>query len=407
MELGQKLRFLRLKSHYTQEELVQGICSISYYSKIENSKVVPNEEILQLLADRFGVPKSEFVDEASNSKKLMDEAHDIYKLIQQKRIQEAEDAYQQLLGKYKEQFNLTTKFICDLIDLRFTLRNPITSETKQKYQEIEALETLKTNDIIPLYNRVCGLYHYMTGDYDKALELYLVLVNMIDYPHKSDIHYELSLVYNRKNNIYQSIQHLEKALDAYLQDMNYEQCTNCYFLLGINHFKMKQFDDAIDFYKRVEKVAKGDNGLLRKVYHNLGLAYEKKKDIVKATYYYRESLLFETSDVSKLKTVYLLAALYYHIDNKEAAIAYIDDGDSIAKQHAVEEYQIKFHVLRLQVNGEDVKDYIEQVAIPFFKEKKDTEILNDYYILLSNHYSGKKQYKQAYLSLKKVLEMDG
>lgn len=303
LDLGQKLKFLRNKQKSKQQEIVEGICSVSYYSKIENGNVVPNEEILQLLARRFGISVQELVqtDEAM-SDEVVQEAEEIYNLIKENR-KAAEEAYQLFLEKYKNSLDPGMKLLISLIQLRFTLRFSTQTEAEEKFQEVEALQEYGNLKIMPLFNRVCGLYHYVSGNYDVALELYLGLANSLNYPYKADIHYELSLVYNRKGNIYKSIQHLETALNKYLQEMNYDQCTVCYFLLGINYYQMKNFDEAIDYYYRIEKVVKDDTNLLRKVYHNMGLAFEDKKDIEKAIVYYQRSLSVSKDEQYNINTI--------------------------------------------------------------------------------------------------------
>ncbi|MCT1902407.1 helix-turn-helix domain-containing protein [Oceanobacillus sojae] len=407
MDLGQKLKFLRNKQKSRQQEIVEGICSVSYYSKIENGNVVPNEEILQLLARRFGISIQELVqtDEAM-SDEVVREAEDIYNLIKENQTA-AEEACQLFLEKYKNSLDPGMKLLISLVQLRFALRFSTRAEAEEKFQEVEALQEYGNLKIMPLFNRVCGLYHYVSGNYDAALELYLGLANSLNYPYKADIHYELSLVYNRKGNIYKSIQHLETALNKYLQEMNYNQCTVCYFLLGINYHKMNNYDEAIDYYYRIEKVIKDDTNLLRKVYHNMGLAFEKKKDVEKAIVYYQKSLSVSTDEQHNLKTIEALASIYLKIKNEEKATHYISKGEVLADKPDLEEHAIKFHVLRLQLDEKDVKEYLETVAIPFFEKRNDTDILFRYNVLLSDYYSQNKQYKQAYFKIKKALDMRG
>lgn len=407
MDLGQKLKFLRNKQNSTQHEIVEGICSVSYYSKIENGNVVPNEEILQLLAERFGIAPQELVqiEEVVNDQ-VVQEAENIYNLIKEDQAA-AKEAYQSFLEDFENSSDPGIRLLISLIELRFALRFSTMEEIEEKFQEAESLKDYSNLKIMPLFNRVCGLYYYETGNYDAALELYLGLANSLNYPYKADIHYELSLVYNRKGNMYKSIKHLEKALNEYLQEMNYDKCTVCYFLLGINYFKMGNYDEAIDYYDRIEKVIADDKNLLRKVYHNLGLAYEKKKDIEKAIDYYKKSLSVSVEEQYSMKTIYALAKLYLGTENKEKAAQYITQGKATANKISLEEYIIKFHLLQLQLNKENIKEYLETVAIPFFEEKKDTEFLIYSNVLLSDYYSQNKQYKQAYFKIKNVLDMKG
>lgn len=54
--LGCNIRALRLRKGMKQEELCEGICSVSQLSKIENGKVQAKDEQLNAIAKRLGVP---------------------------------------------------------------------------------------------------------------------------------------------------------------------------------------------------------------------------------------------------------------------------------------------------------------------------------------------------------------
>lgn len=53
---GALLRMLRLERNWSQETLCQGICAVSYLSKIEQGRVQPNEALLQALFAKLDVP---------------------------------------------------------------------------------------------------------------------------------------------------------------------------------------------------------------------------------------------------------------------------------------------------------------------------------------------------------------
>jgi len=53
---GALLRMLRLERNWSQETLCQGICAVSYLSKIEQGKVQPNEALLKDLFARLDTP---------------------------------------------------------------------------------------------------------------------------------------------------------------------------------------------------------------------------------------------------------------------------------------------------------------------------------------------------------------
>ena len=53
---GAVLRMLRLERQWSQDTLCQGICNVSYLSKIEQGRVQPNEELLKALFSRLEIP---------------------------------------------------------------------------------------------------------------------------------------------------------------------------------------------------------------------------------------------------------------------------------------------------------------------------------------------------------------
>ena len=49
---GALLRMVRLEKNWSQETLCQGICTVSYLSKIEQGKAQPNDALLRDLLGR-------------------------------------------------------------------------------------------------------------------------------------------------------------------------------------------------------------------------------------------------------------------------------------------------------------------------------------------------------------------
>ncbi len=69
---GQVIRLLRLQRNWSQETLCQGICTISYLSKIEQGKVDANSQLLADLFNRFGVTWQD----SAEAKTLCDELYE-------------------------------------------------------------------------------------------------------------------------------------------------------------------------------------------------------------------------------------------------------------------------------------------------------------------------------------------
>ncbi|MBR6570574.1 MAG: helix-turn-helix transcriptional regulator, partial [Clostridia bacterium] len=84
------IRYERLRRNWSQEGLCEGICAVSYLSKIEHGKAEPGEEILRALMKRLDL-EWHGGEEAQEARVLLDElqeAHFSLDMAQQERLLE-------------------------------------------------------------------------------------------------------------------------------------------------------------------------------------------------------------------------------------------------------------------------------------------------------------------------------
>src|SRR6476660_9872123 len=55
MKIGERIRQIRIHKGLTQGELVSGICSIAYLSRIENGQVKPSSSFLKKVSQKLDV----------------------------------------------------------------------------------------------------------------------------------------------------------------------------------------------------------------------------------------------------------------------------------------------------------------------------------------------------------------
>ena len=87
----------------TQEELCQGICSVSYLSKIENGKIEASEEILQLLCARLEIAVTDLRDVEEDVKGKLEDWHKAIVHLERERIE-------QIYADLQEQMEQVTDF---------------------------------------------------------------------------------------------------------------------------------------------------------------------------------------------------------------------------------------------------------------------------------------------------------
>lgn len=68
--IGSALKLRRQQLGMTLEEGAEGICSISYLSKLENNQIEPNPEFVELLSERFGMKQQKTYDRDDYEKDL-------------------------------------------------------------------------------------------------------------------------------------------------------------------------------------------------------------------------------------------------------------------------------------------------------------------------------------------------
>jgi transcriptional regulator with XRE-family HTH domain len=94
--VGQRIRYYRKTKGLTQEELAQGICSVSYLSKIEKGDAKSSEEVINLLCDRLGISSGEV-----DSNEILEMLNEWNMTMVNRRFDEAERLYIQVTEKVK------------------------------------------------------------------------------------------------------------------------------------------------------------------------------------------------------------------------------------------------------------------------------------------------------------------
>ncbi|MEH7613738.1 helix-turn-helix domain-containing protein, partial [Gottfriedia acidiceleris] len=118
MKIGKIMNYHRKKQQMTQEQLCDGICSISHLSKIENNSKEVNIETLNLLCMKLGISVEDEKNKVSHIKIKLQEFYDAIERLHHKK---ANTLYQDLT-EYKEFVQYTELlYVYELYMLRYTL----------------------------------------------------------------------------------------------------------------------------------------------------------------------------------------------------------------------------------------------------------------------------------------------
>ncbi|WP_188386156.1 tetratricopeptide repeat protein [Ornithinibacillus halotolerans] len=309
------------------------------------------------------------------------------------------------MSEFADNRNPSIHLIVILAHLRMSILHNDNRKAERYYKKAEKLIDYLDEEMTTEYQRICGLYHYLLGDLEEALTYLKQVEKATDYPLMEEIYYLLSLIYSRQNELYLSTYYAEKALETFVAKMDYKQCTNCNLILGVNYYKLEKYDKALEIYHNILEQEKDNYSLKAKVFHNIGLLYSKRGQSELAIKYYQESIVLKDKKATKPKTIYLIAKEYYRLNEKKLAETWAMKGLFLAKEFRDKEYEIKLQVLILLITNQDIDLYIKNVAMPFFKQRGDSDSVREFIKLLTNNYEENKKFKEAYFLLKEYINI--
>lgn len=240
MELGTKIRSLRLSKGLSQKELSEGICSQSMLSQIEKNKHTPNFNLLVKLCDRLEVHLDDFneysITDLTIKKNLKDKLEELF--------------YQH---KYEEIFILleshqVNSYFYTPLDLQLLLfyKALYYGFTKGEYHyahEIleEALfityyenkRNLSYQEILILNN--LGIFIAKMEMFKDSFRYYAIILQDIDTNLKVENDPKITVIYFNIANAYSKYGDYEKALKIAVQGIQWANKPNINTQLRLSH----------------------------------------------------------------------------------------------------------------------------------------------------------------------------
>ena len=156
--IGALAKKRRIYLHMTQGEVAEKICSVSYLSKVETNKIIPNERCITALMERVKISKWEIYT-IENSKELIDNAITYF-------------LYNNMV-KYREIFDrvydVETNQCADVIKIGYYLLNDDISNAEKLIKDNINISSSMDKYVMSFFLYLVCLYLLKTGDY-KDLE---------------------------------------------------------------------------------------------------------------------------------------------------------------------------------------------------------------------------------------------
>lgn len=406
--LGSFIRFNRIKKEMTQEILSHGICSITYLSKIENEKILPNQEIIVLLLKRLGIEienNLHIYDLVNHIKILIDK---VLQSIEDKNFTEVKILFKEI--KENEEMILTNPNIFyDYYVLKliyFVLFDDL-EQAKEVIHQLYSVKNLLNPELKCSFLHYYGVFKCKKGKYKIGLSLLQEAETIMNHGGKviPSLLYHLSLTFSHLRNSVLAVYYANEALITYSNQMNFERILDCKMIIGINYIRGESWEEAKKEFNNILKLAEviNNQSVMARSYHNLAYLYSKEGEHDKALENFNLSLkLKNEKDESYFITIFHLVSHLYNIKKLEECY---DKLEEVLQEEQLKNYStlaVQLKILWFEVtikmdknNIVEIISYLEGAAIPYFLEKDDNKHLSECFYKLGKYTYANRKYKLA------------
>ncbi|MGG0649662.1 WecB/TagA/CpsF family glycosyltransferase [Bacillus mycoides] len=269
MEIGERIRQVRMHKGLTQGELVSEICSVTYLSRIESGKIKPSSSFLKQVSKKLGVDCDFLIDGNYEEIKLtILEICNKYK--KDKSITEAELSLLELYVREVDSIPLLLKVYGVLIYYHARQENLlcVKSLVDQASRMIPSQVEMQDPEDYIYYLKARGFYFYNKQDYIAAHDIYVQaesLLGVEETEQHAHIYYNLCLVYK---GLYKdkSISRLyaQKAYNIYRKNGMEKNVINTLVMLAVLYILDELYEKALEKLKEQNPYAhfKGQHGFV-------------------------------------------------------------------------------------------------------------------------------------------------
>ncbi|MGI2327478.1 helix-turn-helix domain-containing protein [Planococcus sp. YIM B11945] len=403
MDTGTRLKYHRLKSKMSIEEVASGILPSRELKKIEAGTKAPSLPDLQALCKKLDIPlapkdnpigkvlvknfKTSLLN-PQNKGKIMEQYADIHDhpLLHIDEDVELEYRVQQI--RY---FNITG-------DL---------DSAEEKIKDMERFKEFMNQEQYYLFQKYKGNYDYLLNDYEQALKTYLV-AEKISPPSLSaselgDLYFSIGLTATQCWVYNLAYKYSELALKIYQQEFVPKRIAECHLNIAINERRVGNFKTAKEHYKHALTIGqKLDNDVLKfSTEYNYGYFYFQFQNFELAIYHLENALNYTPPEYTShiLMDYCMLIKCHIEMSDMESAEDLLSKGYNILieknlsldtpSNNLFKEVYIEFMSLYYYLNDDFSKfeEYIVDKLIPIFESHHKFFEIGFYYGYLGNTYN--------------------
>ena len=410
-KMGKQIFYKRLQQKMTQEELCQGICSVSYLSKIENGKIEASEEILQLLCTRLEIAVSDLRDIEAEVKEKLEEWLKALVHLEKHKV---EELYVELEAEMQQIADFEIVNYYKLLYTRYLIMKRDIPALKEELEKLKKVYKKYSPFQQLLYQYSQALCYCLQHKWQDGLKFLIqteLMAKEQDY-YETGIYYNLALAYTHFEVPHMALHFANIAMEGFRNEYKFRNVINCQIIIALSYVEKGQYDEALKIYESILREADSfseKDVLMAMVLSNIGTIHYRMKKYEEAKKYYVESLKYQRDeDVNYVDTLYEMALQCIHLEQLEEAKEWIDKGIISAKKD--ERCNTKLYLLlmlryRYFTEPSVYKVFLETEAIPFFKNAGNKKELKKVYIELAEYFENSLRFKESNHYYKLAIEV--
>lgn len=222
--IGTYIKNERIALGLKQEYICRGLCSVSYYSRIENNIVTPSDYHLQHIFKRLNKPIPSTI---VTSSKLDECLHDFVKAYCFNWQEKMTELYQYI----QNEPDCHRKFLVELY--MANLRRDV-GKAKAMIRKVDAYKRVMSQNDVKLFLFALGEFHILTDDYHTALKYLAILfkISIASDVYMGNIIYLYAKIHSRLNQPIKAIYYILQAEKIFSVQCNYDYYFKTQFFKG-------------------------------------------------------------------------------------------------------------------------------------------------------------------------------
>jgi HTH-type transcriptional regulator, quorum sensing regulator NprR len=398
MSIGKVIYYHRRKQNKTQEQLCQGICSVTHLSKIENNVKEANPKTLQMLCDRLQIS---IEGENKKSQEVRHKLDMFYETMERLHQEKSTSLYKEL-QEYKEYVHCTDMiYLYELYMLRYYLLLDDFSAFEDSSRGIDKYISKFSPFEVFVWDLLQAIYYGKKEQFSQAL-LFLTTIEEQAEQYQariSEYFYFRSSLHGHLCHYSLSIHYAYKALRVFQNTNNLLRMVHVKMILAVNFIYIGEFDKGKEMLVHILCDAEmlQDTETKALSLHNFGFLYYRQGLIEESLDYYSLALQHkEKNSASYYITIsYLAEALISFSQNEKAAELLSEVLDSLQDQKSPRYIELKILYLEAASTKKMLVQYIIKHGLPIIEHHMNIDRGMKYLQMVAAYYEEKQDYLSA------------